>query len=633
MAVGSPKYRYTYASDDGRQYRNTLRFAGYGGSIIAVEGSGVNHTGLPWSPGAAEDEHYPFRVSDCTWSLHDAGGVISEDLFAAADNSVHLEKEVDTGSGFTRSWIGPVSPGRGERTLDAFGGVTTVKAMDGLGLLQNIPASDLLSFSIASPTETVTRAIISLLLGTGLDLPVRIACGWYHAGGLSSITTSEDPLNFTLFKPRAFLVEGATAPITAYDLLKALLYEFGLRVYQRDGRWNVIQREYLESTYTAFDYVYNYPTTGTAAAVSTVNPLVSLPPNASLFIYGGGTEMRRRNVREARVLYHHDPLAASEVMQNGDFPGPYTAGLAAGWTKTGTITVAEKATERQFINSNANTQTPPTNTALAVAHVGGLIFEDTLTVFGGVDYLTITIDCYSDSALGSYHHVFFRFHTANFYLDTTDGTWKAGTGPLMGQRTDTIPIVINSTEPVPESGALMVEIYTPVEAAAGAVTSANGVTFNSVSVQRQAGIVADKTLLSATSGADGGETYEAPETVLGDGPTLDSIGALLADDLSLAVDWRRRAAPLAAGVQLHRLRLESIVNGRRAARRARDLTFVLDSVSLPVLGMGDAIEQDGFRFVVERVHEWAVMTGTVAVEAQQLTRSTDAVTYTVTSGD
>jgi len=129
-----------------------------------------------------------------------------------------------------------------------------ITATDGLGLLKNVPLTDVSGVDFVG-RNTLLEYICGALKKTNLDLNVRVCLNWYNAGQDDRYDVgSPDMLTQTTLHHRS-LLEDVNGFYDCYTALERLLGKWGV-LFQWKGRWVISNRAelmYTDQYYTEYD--------------------------------------------------------------------------------------------------------------------------------------------------------------------------------------------------------------------------------------------------------------------------------------------------------------------------------------------------------------------------------------------
>lgn len=133
----------------------------------------------------------------------------------------------------------------------------TLRATDRIGLLKDTPLTDI-NEDLFIGFYTLIEYIAGALTKTGLDLPIRIYCGYFHSAYFNKGDSLDyDMFNLTKINARRFLKD-SNAYVSCYDALKLML-DGGFNVKYHNGYWQIqtlAERQYRpgDNYYVDYDY-------------------------------------------------------------------------------------------------------------------------------------------------------------------------------------------------------------------------------------------------------------------------------------------------------------------------------------------------------------------------------------------
>ena len=258
------KYRYSFTDDRGDSRTVEIHKFGYdnGGAplwanITDVEANGRGSVGTRWRL-SGDDEYSPFMESETTFKLYDTGEALATDLLdeinEVRDKFLLLVREGDD-----IKWIGKVEPDSISFKED--GPVKlSITATDGLGRLADLPyIGDVTTQEADSDSATLTQVIAKNLaaLGYGFDFYVSSSLKHRSVNFTGSGDENNCPLEFTWVNELAFTGsenDDEFAAVSRRDTLEAVLTAFGLRCFQAEGAWHIIQVNHLHDVPYAGKY-------------------------------------------------------------------------------------------------------------------------------------------------------------------------------------------------------------------------------------------------------------------------------------------------------------------------------------------------------------------------------------------
>jgi hypothetical protein len=574
--------QHEFTGRDGKEYRGTLLLEGYGASVLELEPEGAGHTECDWSPGspAAVGPLDP-GVWPATGSLRmaDEDGAYAADIQAAGERGTLLliERRATPGAGsygeYVRLWV---DPGQGAKDRNAFGGVTSLSAFDGLGDLSQYAWEEAWGNDPGDgtgiTTENVPATLTRLLAMTGHTLPLRLATTWESNAG---------PVGATDWRGTKYAPDEEEGSVFCDHVLNEFTKSFYLRVWQRGGYWWAVQVELLGGSYDYEEYDADYYTTGAAPATGTHNPVLDIPTGDDEYIARDDTGEAEvlLPLKEAAIGYAHGTISDKliDTLSEG-FEPPFTLGVAYGWSKFGSATVAQTAqlsgegVAGQFIGSVANGGTDPYDVAGIYARpdwTGGIRYSGPTIAGGGGNLIGFSVEVNSTDAdaSGKQRWVLIEFKVGSYYLQE-DGTWTLTPTALFFLPSAAAANQIcakKSTAEIPASGQLVVNILTPVEAHNDPMPTSAGVQFDNMKFDFYPGgeTEAESTTIVGRTAATGYALRRELETIeLGDGPTDNHLSSLLTGGGAVTGSWGRGAS---GSLSLQEIILETELRLRASA--------------------------------------------------------------------
>ena len=220
-----------------------------------------------------------------------------------------------------------------------------ITASDGLGLLKNIPLTDVSEVEFDG-RNSILEYICGALKKTNLDLNVRVCLNWYNAGQDDRYDVgSPDMLAQTTLHHRTF-VQDANGFYDCYTALERILGKWAV-LFQWKGRWVISNRAelmYTDQYYTEYDSNGTSPTvTWDLTGYQRVEKDLNIAPvNIDQLI------SYQTPIKTAKTIYRYEVpenLVNNQKLQRlGTFSSPlsgsgYSAYSKVGWTaKEGTLT-------------------------------------------------------------------------------------------------------------------------------------------------------------------------------------------------------------------------------------------------------------------------------------------------------
>ena len=239
------KYRYSFVGDEGTSYIAEIHEDGFSGSVTTVDIVGRGSINTRWTT-EGDDEFAPMMASETSLSLYDTGEALASDLIDALDTVDNKYMMVIRQSSNLK-WVGRIDPE--SINFDEDGPVMlSVTATDGLGRLENKPyISSTDGSSVDEGSATLVSVIADVLSGTGFGLDFYISSSLVPRAG-TAITATQNPLEYVWVNKIAFTSnrdKEERGLVSKLSVLQAICKAWGLRVFQADGAWHLIQVSHL----------------------------------------------------------------------------------------------------------------------------------------------------------------------------------------------------------------------------------------------------------------------------------------------------------------------------------------------------------------------------------------------------
>lgn len=238
-------------------------------------------------------------------------------------------------------FVGFLTPGEGWAEFQSKPYSVTLNAVDGLGLLKNIPLTDINGDDFTG-INLISDYLAAIFSKTGCDLPIRMYGSWIEESGTGRITNpNKDTFNQYGLHKRTFLDEKVEF-FNCYECLRRICEET-YSVYQWQGRWVVLNIGEMQANPGPRIWYTDYDSAGsvTGSGQMDENPcpigldLIIHPRDRSHSI---GSLL---SIKSAKHRYNYIPppelLNNQDLARLGPFIGPlsgstWTAYDIVGWT-------------------------------------------------------------------------------------------------------------------------------------------------------------------------------------------------------------------------------------------------------------------------------------------------------------
>jgi len=267
------KYRYSFVGDEGTSYIAEIHEDGFSGSVATVDIVGRGSINTRWAT-EGDDEFAPMMTSETSLALYDTGEALASDLIDALDTVDNKYLMVIRQSGSLK-WVGRIDPE--SINFDEDGPVKlSVTATDGLGRLENKPyISSTDGSSVDEGSATLVSVIADVLSGIGFGLDFYISSSLVPRAG-TAITATQNPLEYVWVNKIAFTSnrdKEERGLVSKLSVLQAICKAWGLRIFQANGAWHLIQVSHLAQN---SHRKWQYNSAGTLQGYSDVDPRVTI---------------------------------------------------------------------------------------------------------------------------------------------------------------------------------------------------------------------------------------------------------------------------------------------------------------------------------------------------------------------
>ena len=201
---------------------------------------GTNHTPIKIKVQDDRNTYKPIRGSEATINLTARTQAELEDLsLIRAGGRYEYQVRVRNTTTSTPVWCGFITPIGGGENISTFPTSISLKATDGLGLLEQS--------TVRAPEDTdnvvIFNEILESIRQTGLDLPVYVDSQIRHSGSEALTTVTAHPFS-------AYSNEDRTELVTRKEHLEGFLATFNCRIVQSNMRWYIYNASSIADTTT-----------------------------------------------------------------------------------------------------------------------------------------------------------------------------------------------------------------------------------------------------------------------------------------------------------------------------------------------------------------------------------------------
>lgn len=239
-------------------------------------------------------------------------------------------------------FVGFLTPGEGTADFQNKPQSIVLNAVDGLGLLKNVPLTDINGDDFLG-INLLKDYLAAILSKTGCDIPIRMYSSWVEESGIGRLGVGDaDTFNQYGLHKRTFLNEKVEF-FDCYECLRRILQEWAC-VYQWQGRWVVLNIGEMQASAGPRIWYTDYNSTGTVTGSGQAdeNPCpvghdqIIHPINRTQNI---GSLL---SIKSARHRYNYVPppelVNNQDLARLGSFISPLsgpanTAWNIVGWTK------------------------------------------------------------------------------------------------------------------------------------------------------------------------------------------------------------------------------------------------------------------------------------------------------------
>jgi len=307
------KYTYQWGTAT-KDRRVQIGQYGYSGGVTTLTPA-VEPFSVTWGQQGREDLSVPLMVSSATLRFRgDSKGALLEEVFDGGDTEYLVVYSEDDGSGWEVQWRGFLATDLWQDNPAIDSETIKLEAIDGLALLENRVADDLL------PNVWSHLSVVRDLHA----LPIEVNMEWYTWADppIPSDDTLLDPLvdnAASLQLPQTYFYSELTdsgeipsdaQPVDQRTVLEDLLERFRLQLVQSGGDWHIRQRHRIQPDGTLKRWTWD----GTSmSAPSTDDLSTPLPPQED-------TQRPRSRVQRLRAVesvYNYQELG--ELVAGGSF--------------------------------------------------------------------------------------------------------------------------------------------------------------------------------------------------------------------------------------------------------------------------------------------------------------------------
>lgn len=238
LTVFIPSSEVTYSTRWQLDYRDNLGMRtvvdieerDYVGAVTNVKGANIPFV-ITWNGLAEVDIFTQLIGSIATITLISESDFMFLDIFTQDDRKFRVKQYKDTGSGLQLKWVGFVLPmAYSEPYVSAQNYNVEITASDQLSTLKDKEFQDD-SGNFYSESISFIDAILACLRKTNITLPV------YESINIFETTMQMDPEDSSI--KQAFLDPGVYLKKNCEEVLCSILKNFGARLYQASGCWNI----------------------------------------------------------------------------------------------------------------------------------------------------------------------------------------------------------------------------------------------------------------------------------------------------------------------------------------------------------------------------------------------------------
>ena len=212
-------------------------------------------------------------------------------------------------------------------------------AVDGLGMLDYIPYT-FTETNIAGNTKLSPQSVLYFLytclaqIGFPVGLNLFTACSYYAAGMDNRADGSEyEPFNQSYLRPVYFQNDDETYE-TCLVVLTKILKSFGCKLYQANGKWNIIAiNEFAAAPYFAYTYYTEYDADGVLFNSGTFNTLSEIQPytgNTSGLYFTNNSQFKLFKKGYNNFNYRYDITYSPNYISNPNLKN-LTSGFPTLW--------------------------------------------------------------------------------------------------------------------------------------------------------------------------------------------------------------------------------------------------------------------------------------------------------------
>lgn len=231
-------YQLDYNDVDGSgtptKYRLLIDKKLYAGSLSEVEGSG-SPVAIGWRNEAGEDIFDAVVPVEFNVTLNSKTDQQFIGLYTTDEREIRGTLYEYISGSYVERWQGFLLPMLYSEPYNLQKEYDVNLTFIDLGSLANEP------FTSSGGTNLEARlsimdALVIILGKTGLELPIWESANLYTTG--MSSTNADSMLTQCYFDPKVYM-DSAEEPLDCLTTLKALMFNWGLRLYQADGHWNI----------------------------------------------------------------------------------------------------------------------------------------------------------------------------------------------------------------------------------------------------------------------------------------------------------------------------------------------------------------------------------------------------------
>lgn len=264
IAAYNPRWSFVFKDYEGNQHNCYIFELGYEGAVNVLSHVGATPMRIRYGKGGGEDIGNPILGSECVLQLESQTDREFIDLTSNNPERFKFEHYINN----VLNWSGNIATDVYSESYTTPPYSVSVTFRDGLAELKDV---DFLQENgdfydgILSEFFIIKQA----LKRTKLRIPINTFVNLFE----QEISTSEDPLTQIYLRADAFYSEDGK-PDSFYDVLKSILEKYYCRIFQANGKWNVININEYTSSYDRIRYDKN----GYILGTENFNPVLNITP-------------------------------------------------------------------------------------------------------------------------------------------------------------------------------------------------------------------------------------------------------------------------------------------------------------------------------------------------------------------